>query len=452
MRQIRGKVDILFEDMGPQSLKNIAEPMRAWRVKLCGDVGLTRQEPPPKRLSIAVLPFVAIGGDSEHGYFADGLTASLTTDLTRISDALVIASSTTSTLKGSSADVRQIGRDLDVRYLLKGSVQKAGSKLRINAQLIETAQATQLWVDRFDGDETDLFELQDQLTSRIANSVSRKIAIVAAKESETRTTNATVIDHLMRGLVLADKPQTLENLSQQENHFRKVLELEPRSTEAMARLGRSLCLQGWQFGSMLKPEAAAQKLSDGARIADQALAIDPDHAFAHIPKGLACIAQGDFPEARRIFERAYLLDRNLVLVLTNLATINVRLGQPLEAIRYAEQAIRIDPHGPQIAVPYVDIGNAQFLLGNDKAALAAFFQARTLNPRLPRIYPGFAALLARTGDASGASGMVAELLRLAPNFKLSKSVDYPTPFSPTEYIRMFEDVFLPAARLAGLPE
>lgn len=451
-RQVRGKVDIVFDDIGLRSLKNIAEPMRAWRAQLGGYAGLNKQEQPHKRLSIAVLPFVSIGGDSDQSYFADGLTASLTTDLTRISDALVIASSTTSTLKGSSADVRQIGRDLDVRYLLKGTVQKAGSKLRINAQLIDTIQATQLWVDRFDGIDEDLFELQDQLTSRIANSVGRKIAIAAANEADTRPTNATAIDHLMRGLVLADKPQTLENLSQQEIHFRLALELEPRSTEAMARLGRSLCLQGWQFGSMLDPEVAEQKLSEGARLADQALTIDPDHAFAHIPKGLACMARGDFPEARRIFERAHLLDRNLVLVLTNLATINVRLGQPSEAIRWAEQAIRIDPHGPQIAVAYIDIGNAQFLLGNDKAALSGFLQARTLNPRLPRIYPGFAALLAKTGDVSGASAMVAELLSLAPHFRLSKSVDYPTPFSPTEYLRLFENIFLPAARLAGLPE
>lgn len=452
LRQVRGKVDVAFDDMGTRTLKNIAEPMHAWQIRLDQSVAPLKLEVPSSRLSIAVLPFSHIGIDNEQAYFADGLTASLTTDLSRISGALVIASSTTSTLKGSSASIREIGLDLHARYILKGSVQKGGSKLRINAQLIDAATGAQLWVDRFDGDETDLFALQDQMTSRIANSVGRKIAIVAAGEADAKTTNASAIDHLMRGLVLADKPQSLENLSQQENHFREALRLEPENPEIMARLGRSLCLQGWQFGSQLEPDVAAQRLIDGARLAEKALSIDPDHAFAHIPRGLACMAAGNFPEALRVFERAHLLDRNLVLVLNNLATINIRLGRPLETIDWGEQALELDPRGPQLAVVYTDLGTAHFFLGEDKAAHAAFSQARTLNPRLPRIYPGFAALLARTGDLSGAAAVVAELLRLAPHYKLSKSVDYPTPFSPIEYLRLFENVFLPAARLAGLPE
>jgi Flp pilus assembly protein TadD len=153
-----------------------------------------------------------------------------------------------------------------------------------------------------------------------------------------------------------------------------------------------------------------------------------------------------------VFENAHALDRNLVLVCINLATTLVRLGRPDEAIPYAKQAIRLDPLGPQVAVPHIDLGNAHLLRAEYLTAIEWFRRAKSLNSRLPRLYPGFAAALAHTGQLNEARGVVRDLLDLAPHFRLSRSPDYPTPYSPPEYVRLFESVYLPGARLAGLPE
>jgi tetratricopeptide (TPR) repeat protein len=219
--------------------------------------------------------------------------------------------------------------------------------------------------------------------------------------------------------------------------FRAALALEPHSIEARARLGRALCLKGWQFAPPLAADEARAKLAEGVKMADEALAIDPDNAFAHVPKGLYEISQGNYPEARRIFESANLLDRNLIYAYNNLATIMVRLGEPLKTIRYAEQGLRLDPRGRQAAVLHIDMGTAHFLLGNDDAAFDAFSRARTSNPKLPRIYPGFAALMAKRGNILQAHELVSDLIQMAPNYRLSNGVDFPTKHSPPEYRSLF---------------
>ena len=150
--------------------------------------------------------------------------------------------------------------------------------------------------------------------------------------------------------------------------FGLALQLEPKNAEVKARLGRALCLQGWQFAPVMTAEAASQKIIEGERLADEALAIEPTSALAHVPKGLAQMAKGNYPEAKRIFENANSLDRNMVLVLNNLATILVRVGDPASTLKYAEQGIRLDPRGPQVAVLYIDSGTAYFYLGQDELA------------------------------------------------------------------------------------
>ena len=189
----------------------------------------------PGRHSIVVLPFTNLSGDPEQAYLADGLTAKITTDLSRASGLFVIAATTAITFKDKQINVQQVGKDLGVRYALQGNVQRSGEKIRINAQLADTSSGGQLWAETFDGDRSDLFALQDQITSRIANSIGREIVVLAARESEARKTEPKVGDLLLRAVALTTKSRSLENLQQQEKLFREILVLDPNSVDAMAK-------------------------------------------------------------------------------------------------------------------------------------------------------------------------------------------------------------------------
>ena len=176
-RQIRGKVDIAFEDMGLQTLKNIAEPMRAWRMKLDGNPASAAAQPLalPDKPSIAVLPFQNMSGDAEQEYFADGIVEDIITGLSQFKSLFVIARNSSFTYKGKAVDIKQVGRELGVRYVLEGSVRRAGGRVRLTAQLIEAAQNNHLWAEKLDGDLSDIFALQDTLTMKIVSSVSNRL-------------------------------------------------------------------------------------------------------------------------------------------------------------------------------------------------------------------------------------------------------------------------------------
>jgi TolB-like protein/class 3 adenylate cyclase len=188
--QVRGKVAVEFADLGEQSLKNIARPVRAYAVVRDGlGVGTngftTPISPSAPRLSIVVLPFVNIGGDPEQDYFVDGVTDSLTTDLSRISGSFVIARNTAFTFKGKAVDVKQLGRELNVRYVLEGSIQRGGNRLRVNVQLIDAKTGNHLWAERFQKPVTDLFDLQDEIVSRLANTLNGQLIEAEARRAES---------------------------------------------------------------------------------------------------------------------------------------------------------------------------------------------------------------------------------------------------------------------------
>ena len=174
--QVRGKVAVEFTDLGEQTLKNIARPIRAYAVGLSANAHQTAPLPSSApRLSIVVLPFANIGGDPEQEYFVDGVTESLTTDLSRISGAFVIARNTAFTFKGKAVDVKKLGRELNVRYVLEGSVQRGGNRLRVNVQLIDAETGNHLWAERFDKPVADLFDMQDEIVSRLANALNAQL-------------------------------------------------------------------------------------------------------------------------------------------------------------------------------------------------------------------------------------------------------------------------------------
>ena len=402
------------------------------------------------RPSIAVLPFANLSNDPDQAYFAEGVTASLTTDLSRISDLFVIASATAATFGGKTVDIRQVGRDLGVRYVLQGSVQRGGDKVRMNAHLVDASSGAQLWSDRFDGVEADLFMLQDQITGRIAISVQRKIIAIAVRDSEQRMGNPQVIDLFVRAIATADSRPALDNLIEQEVLFRRVLALDPNNAEAWAWLGRAILNQRLPaYG--FSPSERNERLEEGRKAVEKALALNPNSAVAHVAEALL------YRQLRRPFDEAraaaaaIALDRNSVRAHSYLGRAWIHLGEPEKAIPCVEQAMRLDPFGPAIGIHQSQMGTAHFLLKHSDLAIEWMLKARSSLPNHFFIYVYLAASFAQKGDDAAARLAVENLLRLAPTFEFSKTPDAPGPSHPEAAHRLYKEVVLPAATRAGIP-
>jgi TolB-like protein len=221
--QVRGKVPVEFSDLGDQALKNITRPIRAYAVG--PNANINRAFPPPTsapRLSIVVLPFANIGGDPEQEYFVDGVTESLTTDLSRISGAFVIARNTAFTFKGKAIHVRKLGRELNVRYVLEGSVQRGGNRLRVNVQLIDAETGNHLWAERFDKPVADLFDMQDEIVSRLANTLDTELIAAEARRAE-RSLNPDAMDLYFQGRAWTNRGITPEYMAVARGFFERAL-------------------------------------------------------------------------------------------------------------------------------------------------------------------------------------------------------------------------------------
>ena len=238
--QVRGKVGVEFADLGEQNLKNITRPVRAYAVVRDGPSPATqadaRQGPlSPPRLSIVVLPFANLSGDPEQDYFVDGVTESLTTDLSRISGSFVIARNSAFSYKGKSIDVRQVGRDLNIRYVLEGSVQRNGNRLRVNVQLVDAETGNHLWAERFDKPVADLFEMQDEIVSRLANTLETQLIEAEARRAE-RSLHPNSMDLYFQGMAWFNKGPTPDHMAQARGFFERALALDPESIEALVGL------------------------------------------------------------------------------------------------------------------------------------------------------------------------------------------------------------------------
>ena len=403
-------------------------------------------------LSVVILPFSPLSADPDQAYFADGLTAELTADLSRITGAVVIASTTALTLKEKPVGLLQVGKELGVRYVLEGTVQRSVDKVRINARLGDAVSGAHLWAETFDGESSDLFALQDQVTARVANSIGRELVVIAARESESRKMNPSAVDLMMRGIALANRPNSLERLQQQEQAFRQVLVLDPGNIDAMARLSRALVLQKLFFGTLLPADIADVKLQEGYRYAGQVKELDPNNSRAELSLGLYALVHGDFTEALRAFGAGIALDRNNALFAVSLANTYVLMGEHAKALPYADLAIRLDPRGQGRFGAMYHAGLANFFLGNNDLAIDWFLKSRAGNPNQPRAYAGLVVAYASKGDTPKARESVSQLLQLVPKYSMSQSAEHPFPSSTSAYKQQYDSVYLPAARAAGLPE
>jgi len=310
--QVRGKVAVEFADMGEQSLKNIARPVRAYAVVRDRLVTGTRSggtTPGPRsapRLSIVVLPFANISGDPEQDYFVDGVTESLTTDLSRIAGSFVIARNSAFSYKGKSPDVRQVGRELNVRYVLEGSVQRSGKRLRVNAQLIDAETGNHLWAERFDKPVNDLFDMQDEIVARLAKTLDAQLIAAEARRAE-RSQSPDAMDLYFQGKACMNKGISPEVTAQARGFFERALALDPGNIEALV----GVAIVDVTFGPGFLADDRPARLASAEAAATQALSLDPSHALAHLLLGVVKIFTNRGSQGIAECERALALDRNL---------------------------------------------------------------------------------------------------------------------------------------------
>jgi TolB-like protein/class 3 adenylate cyclase len=313
-RQVRDKLKEVFVDLGEKALKNIARPMRVYALSSGSAAAapapsvapVENREPP--RLSIVVLPFANIGGDPEQEHFVDGVTESLTTDLSRMRGAFVIGRNTAFTYKGKAVDLKQIGRELDVRYLLEGSVQRGGNRMRVNVQLIDADTGSHLWAERFDKPLADLFDMQDEIVARLAGALSTELVAAEARRAE-KAPNPDSMDLYFQGLAWLSKGMTPDIVAHARSFFDRALASDPDNVDALVGSARAEVTAG-AVALVTDPLAA---LSSAETKLTKALSLAPDHAGAHVVLGYAYVFTKRVAEGTAECEHAMALDPNLAL-------------------------------------------------------------------------------------------------------------------------------------------
>jgi adenylate cyclase len=448
--QVRDKLDFAFADMGEQQVKNIARPVRAHRILLGDGPSLAEKSaaapatPAPAlsdKPSMAVLPFQNMSGDPEQAYFADGIVEDIITGLSRMKWLFVIARNSSFTYKGRAVDVKQVGRELGVRYVLEGSLRKAGGRVRITAQLIETTTGTHVWAERYDGALDDIFELQDQITISVVGAIEPSLRQAEIEHSKRkRPENLDAYDFYLRALPHAQVAMPGDG--------EKALSLLHQSLALQPDYAAAHALAAWCYeqryirGGLHEADKTAGL--EHARAALESGADDPTTlATAGFVIGLI---EHDYETAMNAIEHALALNGSSALALGLGATILAHAGKTAEAIAYGERALRLSPHDPTIYLPLTALGIAHCAAGNFEEAAAACNKAAQANPRFSPVCVVQTAALIRLGRASEAKAAARRVLELEPGFSIA------------EFVRAHtgrKEIWTPigdALREAGLPE
>jgi adenylate cyclase len=329
--QVRDKLDFAFEDMGEQSVKNIARPLRVFALRPEAIADLPASTLPPTRstspsviaprLSIVVLPFTNLSDDREQEYFTDGITDDLTTDLSRISGSFVIARNTAFTYKGKPVDVKQVGRELGVRYVLEGSVRRSGHQVRVNAQLIDAETGAHLWADRFDTDRVNLPEAQDAIVGRIARTLNVELLEDAGRRMEReRVADPDARDLVMYGRALFNRPYSVATFQEAQRAYEQALEKDPGLVDA--RIGIASVLLS-NMANAWSP-ITRQDLARAQQLLLEAIEQNASNAWARSMMGLLCRLQDRAEQSLSEWETAIALDRNNTVALRQFASPAVR--------------------------------------------------------------------------------------------------------------------------------
>jgi TolB-like protein/Flp pilus assembly protein TadD len=444
--QVRGKVAVEFADLGEQTLKNIARPIRAYAVG-----GLTANDDKAAapssapRLSIVVLPFANIGGDPEQEYFADGVTESLTTDLSCISGAFVIARNTAFTFKGKPADVKKLGRELNVRYVLEGSVQRGGNRVRVNVQLIDAETGNHLWAERFDKPVADLLDMQDEIVSRLANTLDAELVQAEARRAE-RSPHPDATDLCFQGSAWLNKGRSPENMTQARGFYERALALEPGNVEALV----GTAWANFGLGANYVSDDRAERLAAAEAALAKALSLAPNHPRAHNVMGLVKIFTNRAAQGITECERALTLDRNLAQSHASIGIAKFHLGRGGETEAHMEQALRLSPRDTHVYIWSLFVGLAKFWQGADAEALVWLRRSLEANRNHSTAHFFLAAALALVGELDEARATAQTGLALNPSFTIRR-FRAGTPSKHPVYLAGRERVY-EGLRLAGVPE
>ena len=444
-RQVKGKVDLSFEDIGERQLKNIVGPVRAYRVHLGR---ATRASAPtlalPNKPSIAVLPFQNMSGDPDQEYFADGMVEEIITALSRMSWLFVIARNSSFTYKDRTVDVKQVGQELGVRYVLEGSVRKSSNRVRVTGQLIDAATATHLWADRFEGGLEDIFDLQDRVTMSVVGAIAPKLQqaeIERAKRKPTGSLDA--YDYFLRGMA-SFYQWTKQDNGEALRHFYKAIELDPDFASAFGMASFCYVLRkvnGWMADHI-------QETAEGSRLAQRAADLGRDDAVALGTAGqtFAYLAH-DLDFAVALIDRALMLNPNLVATWLFSGWVRDWLGEPEVALDHLKHALRLSPLDPLIFRVQGAIALAHFLAGRYDELSSWAEKALQNNSRfLPAMLFAAAsnALAGRLAEAKKAMSRASEI---DPTMQVCIIKDW-TPLRRAGDLARFED----GLRKAGLPE
>jgi adenylate cyclase len=451
-RQIRGKIDITFDDIGEQTLKNIAEPMRAWHIRLAGEAApaIRSSSSPiqvqdlalPDKPSIVVLPFENMSAEPGQDYLADGIVEAITAALSCIRSFFVIARSSAFTYKGRATNARDIGKQLGVAYLLEGSVQKVGNRLRIIVQLIETEGGAHVWSSRFDGAIDEFFDLEDRITEQVAGALQPSIRIAEIERSgRKRPQDLGSYDYTMRAM-----PHVWA-LEKEESA--KALELLEKALAIDPKYPLALSLAGWchaQRSVYTWADDIAESQAMARSLAERAAEMSGDDPVILAVLGAVHTFVRNHGTARVLLERAVALDPNAAWAWTRLGWLENYADQPQKAIGNFERALRLSPIDPMNFNNYVGIGSAHEVAQEYDKAAALYRRALEERPNANWIYRNLAAVLSGAGRVEEAKQVFAELMRYYPDLTISK-FKQAMVFSPAVLDRMAENL-----RKLGLPD
>jgi adenylate cyclase len=445
--EAEGKVDAAFESRGEQQVKNIAKPVRIYAclgAKPKGSPHPSKAIPLPEKPSIAVLPFTNMSGDPEQEYFADGVVEDIITALSHFSRLFVIARNSSFTYKGRAVDVRQVGQELGVRYVLEGSVRRSQDRLRLTGQLIDARDGTHLWAERFDGSMQDVFGLQDEMTSMIVGAIAPRLQMAEIERAKkSRPDSLDAYDLYLRALA-AIREMTLADSDVALAYVDRALKIDPEYAVAAGLGAWASTLrvaQNWSVDREVEKRR-------GVALGRLAVLKGQEDADALAAGGYAlAFLGGELHEGLRAIEQAINLNPNNAMGLMHAGWVRSYMGRPREAVDALHRSMRLSPRDPMLFRAQGALAYAHFLLREFEQAITAGKQAIESNPNYTVPYRAVASALAHTGRIDEAREMIARLTVLVPDLSLSTLPEV-VVFRHSGGL----DLILEGLRMAGVPE